>query len=73
MLACLICKQNSLYWKLLGAEHETNDIYENPINQGLIWNLFLVYVIARNFAWHALEPCKVKVLGFFDKIFLDFT
>ena len=20
--------------------HETNDIYENPINQGLIWNLF---------------------------------
>ena len=44
--------------------HETNDIYENPINQRLIWNLILVYVIARTFAWHALEPCKVKVLGF---------
>ena len=48
--------------------HETNDIYENSINQGLIWNLFwyIDYVIARNFAWHALEPCKVKVLGFFE-------
>ena len=62
--------------------HKTNDIYENPINQGLIWNLFWMkiaiaknfsrcYIIVRNFAWHALKLCKVKVLGFFYKIFLD--
>ena len=30
------CTENYLDLEL----HETNDIYENPINQGLIWNLF---------------------------------
>ena len=38
--------------------HETNDIYENPINEGLIWNLF----------WYMSSRA---ILGFFYKIFWD--
>ena len=37
--------------------HETNDIYENPINQGLIWNLF----------WYIINMSSREILKILEK------
>ena len=49
--------------------HETNDIYENPINQGLIWNLFW-YMSSREILRDMhLNLARSKFWDFFTKYF----
>ena len=51
--------------------HETNGIYENPINQGLIWNLFC-YMSSREILHDMhLNLARSKFRDFFAKYFLD--
>ena len=49
--------------------HETNDIYENPINQGLMWNLFW-YMSSREILRDTyLNLARSKFWDFFTKYF----
>ena len=49
--------------------HETNDIYENPINQGLIWNLFW-YMSSQEILHDIhLNLARSKFWDFFTKYF----
>ena len=49
--------------------HETNDIYETPINQGLIWNLFW-YMSSREILHDMhLNLARSKFGDFFTKYF----
>ena len=53
--------------------HETNGLYGNPINQGLIWDLFW-YMSSREILCDMhLNLARSKFWDFFYKILLDFT
>ena len=52
--------------------HETNDIYDNPINQGLIWNLFW-YMSSREILHDMHLNLVGQSFGIFLQICLDFT
>ena len=60
--------------KICGTEnylelHETNDIDENPINQGLIWNLFWCMSSGKFLHDMHLNLARSKFWGFFQNIF----
>ena len=52
--------------------HETQNIYENPINQGLIWDVFWYRSSREILRDMHLNLARSKFWDFFYKTFLDF-